>query len=269
MPGGAGRNAITFLLAALGACAVASTASVVHAADFTDGLPLSSAASNEIAVPDVAGLSFTPLATDPQPILLPTTDLSGVDLTNSQIDPILADSYGDDDSVYAPANPLHDEEAVNGGGAHLDLNFSYVNRYVYRGVNHDAVSTHSNALNLLAEGRLSFDLGDYPHPFVGVFANIYDADPLSRFQEVRPYVGFTWNLRPFLLEAGNINYIYPQRENLNIPEVYGKMTIDDALLLHKSRSSRRTSWPRTTTTTAPAGTWKAVCRTIFRSAKPA
>src|ERR1700722_16443529 len=99
MPGGAGRNAIPFLLAALGACAVASTASVAPADDLADALPLSTTASSAIAAPDVAGLSFTPLATDPQPTLLPTADLAAVDLTSSRIDPILADSYGDDDSV--------------------------------------------------------------------------------------------------------------------------------------------------------------------------
>jgi len=144
--------------------------------------------------------------------------------------PILADEVVSDESIYAVAPPTPEEERINNGGVYLDLDLIYSDKYVYRGVNHDDVVDHGNSLNLLIDGKMTFDFGKYPHPFVGVFTNIFDADPLSRFQEIRPYVGLDWNLRPFLLEAGNITYIYPQREDFDANEAYGKITIDDSLL---------------------------------------
>lgn len=144
--------------------------------------------------------------------------------------PILADDVVSDESIYAVPPPTPEEERINNGGVHLDLDLFYSDKYVYRGVNHDDVVAHGNSLNLLIDGKMTFDFGKYPHPFVGVFTNIFDADPLSRFQEIRPYVGLDWNLRPFLLEVGNITYIYPQREDFDQNEAYGKITIDDSLL---------------------------------------
>jgi hypothetical protein len=143
--------------------------------------------------------------------------------------PLFAD-VSDDDSVYATPPPPRGDEGINNGAVHFDLDFTWVNRYLYRGVDHDSVATHGNSLNLLFAGRVTFDLGKYPHPFVGLFTNIYDADPVSRFQEIRPYAGLSWDLRPFLLEAGDIEYIYPQREQFNVPEVYLKIGLDDSMI---------------------------------------
>lgn len=144
--------------------------------------------------------------------------------------PILADDVVSDESIYAVAPAVPEEERINNGGVHFDLDLIYSNKYVYRGVNHDQVVTHGNSLNLLIDGKMTFDFGKQPHPFVGVFTNIYDADPVSRFQEIRPYLGVDWNLRPFLLEVEHISYIYPQREDFDANEVLGKITIDDSLL---------------------------------------
>jgi hypothetical protein len=143
--------------------------------------------------------------------------------------PLFAD-VSDDNSVYATPPPPTGDEGINNGAVHFDLAVTWVNRYIYRGVDHDTVATHGNSLNLLFAGDLSFDLGKYPHPFVGLFTNIYDADPVSRFQEIRPYVGLTWDLRPIELEFGHIEYIYPQREQFNVPEVYLRIGLDDSLL---------------------------------------
>jgi hypothetical protein len=145
--------------------------------------------------------------------------------------PMLASDLGDE-AVYATPPPPREEEGVNSGGAHFDINIAYVNRYVYRGVNDDSVAHNAKSLNLVFEGRLEFDLGQYPHPFVGLLTNIYDSDPVSRFQEIRPYAGLDWNLRPFRLEAWDVEYIYPQREQFNLPEVDAKITLDDSLLFH-------------------------------------
>jgi hypothetical protein len=152
------------------------------------------------------------------------------------VDPnLLDDSAGDEDNtVYGPP-PLspQQQEGINSGGANLDLSADYANAYVYRGVNHDDIPNPAgDSLNLLINGRLTFDFGQYPHLFVGIFSNVYDADPVSRFQEVMPSVGATWDLRPFLLEFGHNAYIYPQRENFDTSELYAKVTIDDSLLFN-------------------------------------
>jgi hypothetical protein len=145
--------------------------------------------------------------------------------------PVLASDLGDE-AVYATPPPPREDEGINSGGAHFDINVDYLNRYVYRGVNHDAVASTARFLNLVFEGKLEFDLGQYPHPFVGLFTNIYDSDPVSRFQEIRPYAGVDWNLRPFRLEAWDVEYIFPQREEFNLSEVNAKITLDDSLLFH-------------------------------------
>lgn len=169
------------------------------------------------------------LAVDPAPL---APDAAAA-LTPISGQPLLADDSVSDESIYAntPLVSPQDQD-INSGGVNLSLDFSYGTRYVYRGVDHDNVAAHSDSLNLLIDSKLSFDFGQYPHPFVGVFTNIYDADPVSRFQEIRPYLGADWNLRPFLLEGGQISYIYPQREGFNASEFYGKVTLDDSWIFN-------------------------------------
>ncbi len=139
------------------------------------------------------------------------------------------------ESVYAPPASISPKEGVNQGGINLDLQVRYMTDYVYRGVNHSQVGGQGNATNLQFDGALSFDLGRAPHPFIGVFTNVYDADPVSRFQEIRPFFGANWELKPLTLEAGNITYIYPEREDLDTAEVYGKITLDDSTLWHTAK----------------------------------
>jgi hypothetical protein len=149
--------------------------------------------------------------------------------------PIYADDDLTDQSIYANPTFAPSDQDVNAGAVHLDLHALYADNYVYRGIDHDAVAKHGNSLNLLLDGLLSFDLGKYPHPFVGLFADIYDSDPVSRFQEFRPYVGATWDLRPFLLEGGDISYIYPERDSFDTAEVYAKVTLDDSWFMNTEK----------------------------------
>ena len=136
----------------------------------------------------------------------------------------------DDQSVYAPPAPPREDEGLNMGGVNFDLVFRYATDNVYRGVSRSEGIEHRHSPNLQFDGRLDFNLGKLPHPFVGAFVNIHSSDPISRFQEVRPYLGVNWNLRPFVLEGGNITYIFPERDELNTGEVYAKITFDDSWL---------------------------------------
>ena len=145
-------------------------------------------------------------------------------------------------SVYAPPEPDKLEDQTNKGGVHVDLNFRYLTDYNYRGISFNrasyqpatpghAAAGRLHASNFQAQGELTFDLGKLPHPFVAVLANINDADPLSRFQEIRPSAGFDYDLRPVLVRVGVNAYIYPERERLdpspNTAEAFLKLTFDD------------------------------------------
>lgn len=169
-------------------------------------------------------------------------------------DPIYLTLQEEPESVYAPPAPPSVNQGVNQGGANFDLTIRYMTDYVFRGldrsdgdglelpvkgpngqiiVNPAETSKdfgHEDAPNLQVESKLSFDLGKLPHPYLGVFVNVYDSDPVSRFQEVRPYFGAVWTIRPFIFEGGHQTFIFPEREKLNTSEIYGKITFDDSTI---------------------------------------
>lgn len=141
----------------------------------------------------------------------------------------------DEPSVYAPPSLPREDEGVNFGGANLDLTAGYMTAYVYRGIDFDkAVGKHDSA-NAQFDGRLEFNLGRLPHPFVGVFSNIFNNDPVTRFQEFRPYLGLDLTVRPLSLEVGDNIYVFPDREDFNTSEVYARLTFDDSYLFRTDR----------------------------------
>ena len=160
---------------------------------------------------------------------------------------LLQDPY---ESIYLPPGPPRQEEGVNEGGVNFGLRVAYLTDYVYRGVDQSerlsaldetgafipgADVGAEDAPNLQFDGSLQFDLGRLPHPVAGVFANVYNDDPISRFQEIRPYFGFDWDLRPLRIQAGQISYIFPEREGLNTNEVWASVTFDDSRLWRTER----------------------------------
>lgn len=134
----------------------------------------------------------------------------------------------DDQSVYAPPAPPRDDAGVNEGAVTLEFDFRYMTDYVYRGVDYSEVGGGEDAPNLQFDGKVSFDLGRLPHPFLGVFANVYNSDPDSRFQEVRPYFGFDWTIRPITITAAHLTYIYPERDDFNTSEGLVRISLDDS-----------------------------------------
>ncbi len=150
----------------------------------------------------------------------------------------------DDESVYEmPAVPREDE-GVNAGGVNFDLRVSYLTDYLYRGIKRSTPNgidpagtgkSSGNGPNLQFDGSFEFDLGKLPHPLVGLFSNIFNDDPLTRFQEVRPYLGLKLPLRPLTIAAGYNTYIFPDREDFNTSEVFAKVTLDDTGLFGSDR----------------------------------
>ncbi len=97
-----------------------------------------------------------------------------------------------EESIYEDVGPPRPEEGFNSGGVNFDLTVSYLTDYVFRGVDQSELGENEDAPNLQFDGFFKFDLGKLPHPIAGVFVNIYEDDPVSEFQEIRPYVGFQW-----------------------------------------------------------------------------
>jgi len=154
------------------------------------------------------------------------------------------------ESIYVPEGPPREEEGVNAGGVNFELRVSYLTDYIYRGVDQserlssldgdggvipDADVGSEDAPNNQFDGKIKLNLGKLPHPVAGVFVNVFNDDPISRFQEIRPYFGFDWDLRPFRVQAGQIGYIFPEREALNTNELWASVTFDDSRLWRTER----------------------------------
>ncbi|HVT90387.1 MAG TPA: hypothetical protein VHD56_16155 [Tepidisphaeraceae bacterium] len=139
------------------------------------------------------------------------------------------------ESVYAPPMLPRDDQGINQGAVHFDLSVGYFTDYVYRGIEIFEPPGAEDRPNLQVDSRLSFDLGKLPHPFVDVFVNYADADPISSFQEIRPVLGAEWNIRPLIVSAGHTSYIYPNRDQFATSEVWGKIQIDDSYFLRTAK----------------------------------
>jgi hypothetical protein len=118
------------------------------------------------------------------------------------------------------------------------MRVNYLSDYLYRGVDRthfidsNTVGPFANErANFQFDGKLFWNLGKLPHPFIGIFANVLDQDPISTFQEVRPTFGFEWRIRPLIFSAGHNTYIFPDRSILNTGEGWVKLALDDSVLL--------------------------------------
>jgi hypothetical protein len=132
------------------------------------------------------------------------------------------------ESIYEDVGPPKPEQGWNQGGVTFDLTVSYLTDYMFRGVERSDNGGNEDAPNLQFDGSFEFDLGHGPHPLAGVFVNVFEDDPISEFQEIRPYFGFKWNIRPLLFDARYVTYIFPEREDMNTNEVTLSLTLDDS-----------------------------------------
>ena len=132
------------------------------------------------------------------------------------------------ESIYAPPEASQEEQLGNTGAVKFDLTVGFWTDYFFRGIDRSESGGSEDSPNILIDGSMRFDLGRYPSLILGVFANIYDSDPISRFQEISPYFALELNARPITLKVGNTFYIYPDRDDFNTAEVWAKMTFDDS-----------------------------------------
>lgn len=142
------------------------------------------------------------------------------------------------ESVYAPPELPSETDGINEGAVHFNLGVNYATAYIYRGVrvfNIPGTSTSLNSfnasnLNLQIDSKLSIDLGKLPHPYVSVFTNIANDDAVSNFEEIRPSVGFDWEIKPLIVSAGYTSYLYPERAERETQEIFLNITLDDTAL---------------------------------------
>jgi len=134
------------------------------------------------------------------------------------------------ETVYAPPAPPRPDEGYNAGAVHVSLVIDYATDYVFRGVELFDPPGAEDSLNLQVDARLSFDLGKAPHPYIGVFTNIADSDPISDFQVVQPTIGIEWDLKPVKFIGGFNAFIYPDRSELDTSEFFAGLEFDDSFL---------------------------------------
>lgn len=140
------------------------------------------------------------------------------------------------ESVYAPPAPPREDEGVNEGAVHFDLLIGYFTDYVFRGIERfDTQLGHEDRANLQINAKLSFDLGKLPHPYIATFVNVADSDPVTKFEEVRPIVGFDWTIRPITISAGNNTYLFPDRNEIETSEVFVRFGLDDSYFFRTER----------------------------------
>jgi hypothetical protein len=146
------------------------------------------------------------------------------------------------ESVYPPLEPeaagTSDAGNRDGaiGGVKYNLSVNYMTDYVWRGIERFDADRNEDALNLQLSNKLQLDLGKLPHPYVDVFVNIGNDDPISSFNEVRPTVGFDWPVRPFTISAGHISYIFPSRSSIDTSELFLKISFDDSQLFRSEQA---------------------------------
>jgi hypothetical protein len=134
----------------------------------------------------------------------------------------------DIESVYAPPELPREDIGTNEGGVNTRLDVTAFTDYVFRGIDRSESGGAEDSPNLQFDAALKFNLGKWPHPFFGLFTNVYDSDPASRFQEVRPYLGVELSARPITFTLGHSNYIFPDRDAFNTAEFWAKIQLDDS-----------------------------------------
>lgn len=134
------------------------------------------------------------------------------------------------ETVYAPPQAPQPRSGVNEGAVHFEGEALYMTDYVFRGIERFEVPGGEDRLNLQLHSKVSIDLDKLPHPFLDLFVNVAENDPISSFQEIRPTIGFDWPIRPLVLSAGHTSYLFPDRDELETNEVFGKISLDDSFL---------------------------------------
>ena len=80
---------------------------------------------------------------------------------------------------FTPPPAAREDTGVNLGGVNIEVEFTYLTDYVYRGIDHSEFSRIDHAPDLQFDGNLDFNPGRFPHPVVGVFVNEFNDDPIS------------------------------------------------------------------------------------------
>ncbi len=151
--------------------------------------------------------------------------------------PSLASAQAVPESVYPPPEPDMSSDTPRDlqTGFRFRLDATYLTDYVWRGIERFDAGRHEDEGNEQFNTKIGFDLGKLPHPYIGLFVNVAENDPISNFEEVRPEIGFDWPVRPLTISAGYTSYIFPDRSDSDTNEVFLRLALDDSSLFHAER----------------------------------
>ncbi len=147
------------------------------------------------------------------------------------------------ETVYAsPGGPAAAATEPQGPRLKWELSLGYASAYVYRGIDHSAtVGATPDAIDegggssFQFSGRVTLDAGGPWHPFVDLFSNYWDTDPVSNWQELRPTLGLQWQSKAAAVSAGVTSYVYPDRTGDNTSEVFMRADMNDGDLLGREQ----------------------------------
>ncbi len=154
--------------------------------------------------------------------------------TPSLVPPVRLALFDEPESVYPPPTAPTPDEGYNAGSVNFKMEASYWTRYVYRGVD-QTTNGKATENSLQFRGISEFDLGKLPHPFIGLFVNVFNNDPVSRFEEVRPFAGLKWTIKPLTIEVGYQNYLFPSRRAQDTQEVWASIALDDSRIFRTEK----------------------------------
>ncbi|MDB5292262.1 MAG: hypothetical protein JWL69_3503 [Phycisphaerales bacterium] len=173
---------------------------------------------------------------DTEPTFLTPTFLTTQDADSEPLIAPFRLALDEPQSVYPQIAPPREDEGINAGGVNFNVDVSYLSTYVYRGIDQTTDPMKDKQERALQfDGKASFDLGKLPHPYVSLFVNVFNSDPISRFEEVRPSFGLDWPIKPLTFSGGYTSYIFPNRKGLDTQEAYAKITLDDSRIFHTER----------------------------------
>jgi hypothetical protein len=134
------------------------------------------------------------------------------------------------ETVYGTPPILTPGSGQNDGGINLNASVRYATDYMFRGFEPVEADSSEDSINFGIDTTLTFDLGRLPDPFVRVITNTAEGDSVSKFQVIRPIVGFQWDTDAFGLTLGHQSFTYPDRDVLDTAEIFIDLAINDDAL---------------------------------------
>ena len=112
-------------------------------------------------------------------------------------------------SVYPEIMPPRAEEAMNAGGVNFGLNVELADPTTFFAVSIKAPTATILKHRCSSTRTPNLIWVNFRIRSSGYSSMSLNSDPKARFEEVRPYFGAEWTLKPIIIAAGFTSYIHP------------------------------------------------------------